>query len=127
MQFCQICGNDIDTRISRCPYCGSEQGGDTRDQFRAKKKEFYQKTINLEQGLPTVEKALARLQQELVTAGLEQIRVLTFIHGYGSTGKGGAIRRECRKTLEYLRSKGEIAEVIHGENFNRRTVWSNSF
>lgn len=120
MQSCQICGNDIDVRTTRCPYCGSDQERDGGDQFSLKKKEFYQKTINLEQGLPTVEQALTRLQQEIITAGLEQIRVLTLIHGYGSTGKGGTIRQECRRTLEYLCSKGEVAEVIHGEKFHRR-------
>ena len=67
-----------------------------------------------------MEQALHRLQQEITTARLEQVCVLTFIHGYGSSGKGGAIRRECRKTLEYLLSKGEIRTVIPGEDFSRR-------
>ncbi len=120
MQSCLICGNDIDLRNPRCPYCGSDQKDDEHGQSRPPKREFRQKTINLEQGLPTVQQALIRLEQEVKTARLEQIRVLTLIHGYGSTGKGGAIRLECRKTLEYLRSKGEIAEVIFGEDFNRR-------
>ena len=120
MQVCQICGNDIDFRSSRCPYCGSDQKGEEGNGSKPKKIKFHQKTINLEQGLPTVQQALIKLEQELTTARLEQIRVLTLIHGYGSTGKGGVIRLECRRTLEYLLSKGEIAQVIHGEDFNRR-------
>jgi len=84
-------------------------------------KKFYQKTVNLEQGLPTVEQALHRLQQAIAAARHEHIRVLTLIHGYGSSGKGGTIRQECRKTLDYLRSKGEISDVFFGENFNRRS------
>ena len=64
--------------------------------------------------------ALSRLQQEIQTARNEQISVLTFIHGYGSTGKGGAIRLESRKTLEYLKSCSKIGDVIFGEDFNRR-------
>lgn len=120
MQFCQVCGNDIDVRSSHCPYCGSDQKDDGQNQSKSKKRKFRQKTINLEQGLPIVQQALIRLEREIQFANLEQIRVLTLIHGYGSTGKGGAIRLECRKTLEYLCSKGEIAEVIFGENFNRR-------
>jgi hypothetical protein len=120
MQFCQICGNESDYKYSCCPYCGSDQKGVEHNQSKPPKRKFYQKTINLEQGLPTVQQALGRLEQELQTAGLEQIRVLTLIHGYGSTGKGGAIRLECRKTLEYLHSKGDVAEVIYGEDFHRR-------
>jgi len=120
MQSCHICGNEIDSQTVRCPYCGSDQESRNQNQSRPKKREFYQKTVNLEQGLPTVEQALHRLQQEITTARLEQVCVLTFIHGYGSSGKGGAIRRECRKTLEYLLSKGEIRTVIPGEDFSRR-------
>ncbi|MBU1139154.1 MAG: Smr/MutS family protein [Proteobacteria bacterium] len=81
---------------------------------------FKQKTVNLEQGLPTVEQALQRLQREISTARLEQIRILTLIHGYGSSGKGGAIRIACRKNLEYLCHRGEIKEFIPGEEFSRR-------
>ena len=119
MLQCQICGNDIDTRSSCCPFCGSEQNAD-KQQEKREKIEFRQKNINLETGLPTVEQALSRLQRELATARFEQVRLLTLIHGYGSTGKGGAIRVECRKTLEYLLAKGEISELIFGENFTRR-------
>lgn len=117
---CQVCGNEIDLRSVQCPYCGSAQDSDGQEGLKAKKKVFYQKTINLEQGLPPVAQALSRLQREVQTARNEQISVLTLIHGYGSTGKGGAIRLECRKTLEYLKSSGQVADVISGEDFNRR-------
>jgi hypothetical protein len=118
MHLCQICGNEVDSSLSSCPYCGSDQDDGQRGQVVPKT--FYQKTVNLEQGLPTVEQALQRLQQELTTARVEQIRVLTLIHGYGSTGKGGIIRQECRRTLEYLCRKGEIDSFIYGEDFSRR-------
>ena len=117
---CQVCGNEIDSQSVKCPYCGSDQESDGQEGVNPKKKMFYQKTVNLEQGLPTVAQALSRLQREVQTARNEQISVLTLIHGYGSTGKGGAIRLECRKILEYLKSCGDVADVISGENFNRR-------
>ncbi len=118
MQLCQICGNETELTLSHCPYCGCDQ--ENPQQGQSKSKKFYQKTINLEQGLPTVEQALLRLRQELATARVEQIRLLTLIHGYGSTGKGGVIRQECRKTLNYLKGKGEIDSVVFGEDFSRR-------
>ncbi|MEA3466660.1 MAG: Smr/MutS family protein [Thermodesulfobacteriota bacterium] len=120
MQSCQICGNEIDVALLHCPYCGSVQENEEQDHSLSSPGKFSRKTVNLEQGLPTVEQALARLQQAIIAARLEQVRVLTLIHGYGSSGKGGAIRRECRKTLDYLCSKGEIADVIPGEDFSRR-------
>ncbi len=118
MSLCQVCGNAMAATLSRCPYCKSEQ--ENSWQSVGPKAKFTQKTINLEQGLPTVEQALARLKRELDTARHEKIRVITIIHGYGSTGKGGAIRLECRRVLAYLASLDEIHTVIHGEKFNRR-------
>lgn len=118
MSLCQICGNSIDSHALRCPYCNSKQ--ESSGQSASVKAKFSQKTVNLEQGLPTVKQALNRLKQELDSARHEKIRILTLIHGYGSTGKGGAIRLECRKTLAYLASIGEIHTVIHGEYFNHR-------
>ena len=116
MPLCQICGNSIDVGCTRCPFCNSVQDKAAQQLDSAT---FYQKTVNLEQGLPTVEQALTRLQRELISARQEKIRILTIIHGYGSSGKGGAIRLECRKTLDYIHRRGEISSVIHGEHFNR--------
>ncbi len=118
MYLCQVCGNDISPTLTICPYCGNVQDRDEQQQFV--KKSFLQKTVNLEKGRPTVETALQHLHREICSAKLEQIRVLTLIHGYGSTGKGGAIGRECRKTLDYLLQKGEIAAFIFGEDFTRK-------
>lgn len=120
MQVCQICGNDIAFSVSRCPYCGNEQKSGGQSLAVSRKTEFRQKTINLETGLPTVQQALTKLEREIKTAHLERYRLLTLIHGYGSTGKGGRIRLECRRTLDFLCSKGEIVQVVHGENFNNR-------
>ncbi len=118
MSLCHVCGNAIDTGSLRCQYCNSKQ--ESSGQSLSSKTKFSQKSVNLEQGLPTVEQALSRLKRELESARHERIRILTLIHGYGSTGKGGAICLECRKTLAYLASLGEIHTVIHGEDFNRR-------
>lgn len=115
---CQICGNEIDSECKYCPYCSCKQEDDA--QQAGAEKHFYQKTVNLEQNLPTVAQALSRLQGELASGKEEKIRILTLIHGYGSTGKGGAIRLEVRRTLDYLCSRGEIHTVIHGEDFTRR-------
>ena len=117
-EICQICGNIISDGARCCPYCNSIQ--DKTERAPEVRTKFYQKTVNIEQGRPTVEQALARLKRELITARQEKNRIVTLIHGYGSSGKGGVIRQECRKTLDYLCSRGEIHTVIHGEDFHRR-------
>lgn len=120
MRTCTICGNEIEGSLLRCPYCGSSEVCAARTQVAARTRDFLHKTVNLEQGLPTVQQALRRLQRELDQARQEGVRVLTLIHGYGSSGKGGAIRLECRRTLEYLLGQGELAQLLSGEDFSRR-------
>jgi DNA-nicking Smr family endonuclease len=98
-----------------CKFCGAKQ------ELGGFDKGVIHKTINLEHGRPMRETAIRRLLKEIQTAKTEQVRVLTIIHGYGSTGKGGVIRSESRKTLDYLCSTGEIKEYIPGEDFSGRS------
>ncbi len=115
--ICQICGNESPGSGAMCPYCGavSQEGGDR------KKKAFVCKTVNLEVGRPVVAVALHRLREVIDDAILNKINVITLIHGYGSSGKGGAIRSECRKALDYMKSKNIIADYIAGEDFHKKS------
>jgi DNA-nicking Smr family endonuclease len=71
--------------------------------------------------MPTAAQALNRLDRELEQARLEGCRVLTLIHGYGSTGRGGVIREEIRAKLQYLKYKGKINDAVTGEDFSTGT------
>ena len=114
--ICAVCGNEGEVVSRTCRFCGArrEPGG-------FDKGGVFHKTINLEHGRPFRETAIKRLLNEIQTARIEQVRVLTVIHGYGSSGKGGVIRSECRKNLDYLCSTGEIKEYIPGEDFSGRS------
>jgi len=148
---CQVCGNDINQELTICPYCEGEQETDSgvgvlpassverwqssphsatasqpsRDQLGFKRPGpgvgTLHKVVNLEAGRPFVEAALRKLALELANGRQQNLRVLTVIHGYGSSGKGGAIKVECRKVLEYLKGKGEINTFIAGEDFRQRS------
>lgn len=115
--ICQICGNEIPASSSGCPYCGAA----SEEPVERKQKVFIHKTVNLEAGRPIVEVALNRCREVINDAILNKISVVTLIHGYGSSGKGGAIRSECRKTLEYMKSKRIISDYIPGEDFHKRS------
>ena len=116
MGVCQVCGNDISVSSLNCEFCGSKQDKEHLKQIR----EFVKKTINLEQGHPVLEIALQKLDDGIEDAAKNNIQVLTLIHGYGSSGKGGRIRLECRKNLDFMKSRGRIRDYIAGEDFSRK-------
>ncbi len=114
---CQNCGNESPAGNSTCPYCGAV-GDEPADR---KHKVFVHKTVNLEAGRPVVEVAMNRCREVIDDAIRNKINVITFIHGYGSSGKGGVIRSECRQALLFMKSKKIISDYIAGEDFNKRS------
>jgi hypothetical protein len=66
-----------------------------------------------------VEEALRRLQQEIVAAQQEKLRLLKVIHGYGSSGTGGDIRIAVQRRLRELVEAGQIRGCIFGENWSK--------
>ena len=110
--FCEVCGNEVKSGISRCPFCES------RLNFSRPVQGIPHRAVKLKRGMPTIEQALGRLERELEQAGKERCRVLTLIHGYGSSGRGGVIREEIREKLQFLKYRGEINDVLAGEHFS---------
>lgn len=76
------------------------------------------KIINLESGMPTVEVARARLTNELITARMRGEKAVKIIHGYGSTGKGGAIKADVHKFLAQKQRSGGLRGFVKGEDFS---------
>ena len=101
-----MCGNEIDSRV--CPICGESN----QNQYYGRKSGKY-KTVNIKSGMPQVQEAKQRVLQELQRAKMNGVKVIKFIHGYGSSGIGGNIRVAVRRQL-YSIKKGL---VINGENF----------
>ncbi len=112
---CGVCGNEVESGSGRCPFCGSSLEEVLLGQAEP------HKIINLKRGMPTVKQALADLEHVLRHARLERRRVLTLIHGYGSSGIGGVIREEVRSQLQYLQYQGKISDIVCGEDFNSRS------
>ena len=68
--------------------------------------------------MPTVSDAIKRITYNIKNAGRFGVSAIKFIHGYGSTGKGGGIRTRARNYLGSLKSRGQIRDFIPGENFS---------
>ena len=114
---CQVCGNEREAVTARCPFCGNTEG----DKEIKESREFVHKTVNLEAGRPIVDVALNRLAEVIDDAARSNVDVITLIHGYGSSGKGGVIRSECRRTLDFMKNKRQIRDYIAGENFHKKS------
>ena len=77
-------------------------------------------TINLEQGHPTVEEALGRLRNGLSTAKMSGKRAVILIHGYGSSGTGGAIKASVARALREPSMVGMIRDFVTGEGWESK-------
>ena len=77
------------------------------------------KIVILEDGLPSVEQARARLNTELSVARKSGVKILKVIHGYGSSGVGGDLRFALQATLRQMADRQEIRACIYGENWRK--------
>jgi hypothetical protein len=76
------------------------------------------RTYNIEAGLPTLDEARLLVIEEIRQAKREGVRVLKVIHGYGSSGKGGALCIGLRKSFGLRKKEGVIKDFIAGEDFS---------
>lgn len=64
--------------------------------------------LNIERGMPDVATAVRRLKDGLITAKRQGAKAVVVIHGYGSSGVGGAIRGAVQKTLDEDQMRGLV-------------------
>ena len=76
------------------------------------------RTINIEAGLPTLDEARRLVIAEIKRAKRDGVRVLKVIHGYGSSGKGGALCVGLRKSFGLRKKEGVIKNFVAGEDFS---------
>jgi hypothetical protein len=125
MKTCTTCGNDIPVRARTCQFCERPQpqaaaparrprgaGGPGRsgaDEVT---------TINLKHGMPTAAEAVARLDLLLQTCRATGTPVVRLVHGWGASGRGGAIAVAVRGHLRALQGRGLIRGFVAGEDYS---------
>jgi len=72
---------------------------------------------NIEKYMPTVYQAEILVRNNLEMYRKQGLKAFKIIHGYGSTGKGGALRTGIRNYLDQLKGAKIIADYIPGENW----------
>lgn len=76
------------------------------------------RVANIEAGMPDVETGKKRLSLEIATAKRLGIKAIKVIHGYGSTGKGGKLKKGLLEYLEQQRKKGLIKAFVPGDEWS---------
>ena len=78
-------------------------------------------TIDIESGMLACDEALSKVQNEIeVLAINNQVKVLKVIHGYGSKGTGGKIKREIILLLQTLVRQNKIKDFAPNERFTQQ-------
>ncbi len=74
-------------------------------------------TINIKEDFPPSDVAVALLEIAIDGYKNTDTKVLKVIHGYGSHGVGGEIKRLAQERLMTLKRTGKILDFIPGERF----------
>lgn len=119
MKICAVCGNDIPAAMTVCHFCNSAQPGGAAPRAGSGGGVV---TVNLEKGQPTVAQALSRLDMRVAEARVRGTRLLRVVHGWGSSGTGGAIREATRKHLRLLQRQGAVRAHVPGEAYPDQSV-----
>jgi hypothetical protein len=114
MKPCSTCGNDIADELRRCPFC--EQPQPSR-QSRPRPVAGVP-VIDLKHGMPVVAAAMKHLELSLQTCRARGVRVVRVVHGWGSTGHGGAIGVATRKQLRVWQGRGLVRAFVPGEDYS---------
>jgi len=85
------------------------------------------RTVNLEIEMPSVHEARSWLSEDIAAARRDRVRVMKIIHGYGSSGRGGVLRLELRKSLAQMQKTGRIRAFIIGEEWDLVTATLKQF
>ena len=76
------------------------------------------RTYNVEAGFPVLDEARRLVIGEIKRAKREGVKVLKVIHGYGSSGKGGALCVGLQKSFRLRKKEGVIKDFVVGEDFS---------
>lgn len=74
--------------------------------------------VNLKEDMPPVDIALCNMELEIELAKISGVKAIKFIHGYGSSGLGGAICKAVRERVASLKKQRIIKDYVFGEDWN---------
>ena len=75
------------------------------------------RVVNIKKDNPNADYAMYLLDEEIKYSKAIGNRVIIVIHGYGSHGRGGIIKRELQSYLPHLKRKNIIKDFVFGEKW----------
>jgi hypothetical protein len=103
---CSECGN-ARALFGDCHHCGSS----LPPVLAVDVVEF-----NIKRGNPSVEDALGILTEKICELQSLGVKTIILIHGYGSSGEGGHIKRAIHEALQLNHYADRVDEYFYGEN-----------
>ena len=74
-------------------------------------------TLNIKEGFPPSDVAVANMEIEIEALYNTETKVIKVVHGYGSHGVGGEIKKLAHSRLSLLKKQNKILDYIPGEKF----------
>ncbi|MBQ0017396.1 MAG: hypothetical protein KBT30_02045 [Clostridiales bacterium] len=84
-------------------------------------------TLNIKEDMPPADVAVARLEIEIEAYTKTDVGVIKVIHGYGSHGTGGEIKKLLHNRLNQLKKHGKIKDFIPGEKWSDIVIENKGF
>ena len=78
--------------------------------------------IDIEYGMPTVDVAMPLLSARLRSMKKSGVKAVKIIDGYGSTGKGGRLRKATLTLFDEAKQSGLIKKFVIGEQWSKFEV-----
>jgi len=104
---CGVCGNPVKIHVAICPYCEAVE--------RADLVRIHLSTVDIGHADLTTRQALDMLDVAVEDAAASGLRAMIIVHGYGSTGYGGGIRKAVHAACRNWQSVGRIRYWLSGE------------
>jgi hypothetical protein len=77
--------------------------------------------VDLKRGMPLVSDALRNLELAMQSHRSRGSGIVKVVHGWGSTGHGGAIGKAVRRQLRSLQGSGAVRSFVAGEDYSEFT------
>lgn len=102
-----------------CPFCERPQDGAPDHTQRIRQSGCV--TVNIKDGMPTVDEGTQRLQRHLTSLQSQGVSLVRIIHGWGSGGTGGKLKKATREQLSRMRSRRIVKQYVCGEDYSPHT------